>query len=206
MDKVSLGTILLLTFLVGYLFTQLPVTDETPSLESSIDLNQDAFHGGEYLRLVYIGSPSCSFSNSSVNHTNVRRLNDELRSKSEKAGLSYLSTGVSGSSEAQTGAEYLAETGPYDEIITGANVYNQGLEKYIWTKDSVSMETPKILVITTEYLLIPFADGGINDIQRQDSLLFSATGKNEIDQLSSVMTDDAEDTWDELLNGRLSLN
>lgn len=113
-----------------------------PDDESNIDLS-----GGVYIRMVYIGSSRCVYSNNRNTHKMVSDIKKRLENTFEEANENFLSTGISIDRSSVEGLNLLDKSGPYDEILVGGGSFNLGLIKYA----SGSTSTPKIIFLLEEY-------------------------------------------------------
>lgn len=170
---ISAGIVFAVCYVFGFLF----VYDYTEKLDETP--HQIDIQGGQYLRFVFVGSSSCTFSNNEDLHKVIDFLNEELRSISYLFEKKYISTGISTDVNAYEGISYLAKTGSYDELISGASWYNLGISHYIWDSDIGYASTPQVLILTTEYDVL---SNGINifDIKHQNQLLKRYIGVQEI--------------------------
>ncbi len=103
--------------------------------------------GGEVLRLVFIGSANCYYSNNKKNHYMVTFIKDKLRSELSNYSIDFFTTGVSFDNSSDTGFNYLKKSGPYDEIIVGGGFLNLGVLNYSRTGYS----TPRIIIYKETY-------------------------------------------------------
>ena len=179
-DLIYQIVIALLLFLVGFLY----IYEESDSFR---DYNSDItnINGGKFLRLVYIGSSGCSFSNNPKTHQMVKEIKKYMRDYAHQEGYKFLSTGISQDKLASEGVSFLKNTGPYDEIISGASWYNLGISQYVWEKIQGVAATPQILFTVTEFDIIP-AGAQIGNIRRDEVLLDRFVGIKAIKELNEI--------------------
>jgi len=127
-------------FVIGFLYG---INNSAPTdNESNIDLS-----GGLYIRMVYIGSSKCVYSNNRHTHKMVSDIKKRLESSFKETGVGFVSTGISTDRSSKEGLEFLKKSGPYNEILVGGGSFNLGLIKYV----SGSTSTPKIIFFLEEY-------------------------------------------------------
>ena len=181
--------IVILLFTIGFMYLSI-----SKPYEKSIQHTSDiAMEEAKYLRVVYIGSLNCSFSNNDQTHQMVRKLKNYFRSFAHEHGYWFLSTGISVDMYADRGIGFLNRSGPYDEIVAGASWFNLGVYRYVWDDAFPGYAaTPQILLTITSYK--PISGGRqIADIKREDQLLKRVSGMNEIKELyelTQVSTDE----------------
>jgi len=186
--------IAILLFSLGFVYSydfDRPENGNAPDLT----FREDAFSGGAYLRMVYVGAPDCGASNNSTNHDHVRGIKEQLRRILSDRDIKFITTGVSNSLRSREGTQYLSETGPYDEIISGLSLYNSGVQRYAWEMGAGRIATPQILLIRTKYQPIGANPRGVIDVRRRDSVLIRKEGTGEIEKL-----------YDEVTEGRQALS
>lgn len=129
----------ILLFSIGFLYG---IKNGTPNYKSNLDLS-----GGVYVRMVYIGSSKCVYSNNSHTHKMVSAIKKRMKSIFEEADVNFLSTGISTDRSSEEGLDFLKKSGPYDELLVGGGSFNLGVIKYV----SGSTSTPKILFFLENY-------------------------------------------------------
>jgi hypothetical protein len=181
-------------FIVGVLF----VNNQLSSNASVQYVSDIAMEEAIYLRLVYIGSSNCGFSNNENAHEIVRELKDYFQLFAHKNGYKFLSTGVALDLNAEQGIAFLEKSGPYDEIISGIGWFNLGAHQYIWNTLPGYGSTPQILLTTTKFNPIIFGERLAN-IEQADQLLERISGIHEIKKfLKSTKTVPTEEIVENL--------
>jgi len=132
----------ILLFYIGFNLTY----DNSPFLNYQSGINMD---GADYIKFIYIGSSHCGFANDEENHQNIINLKKSLKEFTEKNNYAFISTGISVDINAYQGVKYLEKTGPYDEIISGSNWFNAGVQKYVWENFQGKPSTPQIIITKT---------------------------------------------------------
>lgn len=153
----------------------------------------------EYIKVVYLGSSDCGFSNSDSNHESVISIKESMQELSFKFNFKLMFTGVSTDTTAHAGIRYLSKTGPYDEIVSGGDIYNVGLFNHVWNKDG-SPSTPQLHILLEKYKIIEREGtkyGVIKDVEKTSKVIRSALGQNEIQELNSIID---RNGW-KILNG-----
>lgn len=170
----------ILLFIIGFQYAYKPKTkiERVPSDIKSLN-------GGRYLRFIYIGSYNCVYSNNPETHKKIRFLKNFLREYAHDHDMKYISNGISVDRNSNLGIKFLAKTGPYDVIVSGASWYNLGANYYVWKDIPGSASTPQVLITLTKYSIESGARE-IGDINRKEKLLFRANGIQDIRYLYRV--------------------
>ena len=184
-ESLRLFAFLILLFLLGLSYTNRGTELKTKE-SSDIDWSEDA-QGGKYIRLIFIGSSECGFSNTKKTHDSVLLIKERLKDFSNKEGYGFISTGISDDVDASKGIEYLNKTGPYDEIIAGARLYNLGIQYYVWDRSLGSPSTPQIIISMNSYN-VSLESNRISDITRDEKVLRRAKGGGAVGRLSGFMS------------------
>lgn len=168
--------ILILLFTIGFVYAY---DFQSTSVNYTSDVTiEDA----EYIRLVYIGSSACSFSNNDKAHRMIKELKDYFRSFSSNQGYRFLSTGIAMDTDSKRGVDFLHKSGHYDEIISGANWLNLGANYYIWNNFPGYPDTPQIILFLTDVKIRP-AGRSIGNIEQNDVHIKRIIGMNRIEEL-----------------------
>lgn len=146
-------------------------------------INRSSIPSGTYVRLVFIGSSSCFYSNNPDTHRMVRVIKSELEKMLVEESIHFISTGLSFDHSHTNAVDYLQETGPYDELLVGGGAFNLGMIHYA----SGSSLTPMLLLFVESYDTEPI---GLNYSNFTDSqrLLKSYTGQYEIEEFYDLIT------------------
>lgn len=179
-NKFLVYTILgsLVLFLVG-LYLGL----EKNKQDALTTINRSSIPSGTYVRLVFIGSSSCFYSNNPDTHRMVRVIKSELEKMLVEESIHFISTGLSFDHSHANAVDYLQETGPYDELLVGGGAFNLGIIHYA----SGSSLTPMLLLFVESYDTEPI---GLNYSNFTDSqrLLKSYIGQYEIEEFYDLIT------------------
>jgi hypothetical protein len=162
-----LGSFFVVMFLMNYL------QNHGENFDTDIDLN-----GGTYFQLVYIGSSGCSFCNESL-HSEVALLKTKLKNIVNERGFKFLSTGISTSLDSKEGVKFLNNISEFDELISGGSWYNLGVYYYIWDTFKDEGSVPQIIILKNDFVVTGSLNG-IQDIERNDNLLFRLTTIQEV--------------------------
>jgi hypothetical protein len=133
--------------------------------------NIEDLSGGTYIQLIYVGSSSCPFSNNLL-HEEIKKLRNNLIDWTNYNDYNFMSTGISVDLNSTQGFYFLQDSGPYDEIISGASWYNNGVSQYVWKKNSEGF-TPQIIILKTDFKVVTSSLGGILKIEKEETLLES---------------------------------
>lgn len=144
-------------------------------------VNQD---GGTHLKFVYLGSSHCGFSNNVRNHDNIIAIKKHLKNALKSNDKSFITTGISVDFNAYKGIKYLKKTGPYDEIISGSNWFNNGAKTYIWETFQGNPSTPQIILVKSEIEV-----EAMHGIVQTEEVLKRISGINEIENTNATLTE-----------------
>ncbi|REL24933.1 hypothetical protein DYD21_15525 [Rhodohalobacter sp. SW132] len=129
-------------FVTGIVFSYNVNINKYENLSQTVDLS-----GGEYVRLVFIGSSDCYFSNNTKTNNAVNGVKKKLYTVLNNNDIKFISTGISFDISSEIAISYLSKSGKYDEILVGAGAFNLGAIKYV----SGSSATPTILIFRETY-------------------------------------------------------
>lgn len=177
-NKIIIGCLI---FIVGFLW----MYDEGGFVKP-IQSDFSSYVGGKYLRLVYIGSASCAYSNNKKTHRMIISLKNSLRKIAHKKGLKFASTGIAVGMNSLKGVKYLLKTAPYDELITGASWFNLGINHYIWQTNKGEASTPQVILTMTKYKMLTIGER-LGYIKRQEDILKRYIGRNGIKKLYTLI-------------------
>lgn len=151
--------------------------------QSKIDIDDRSnFQDGTYLRLVYIGSSKCFYSNNPDTHHMIKAIKTNLESKLKKESIHFISTGLAYDYSHITAFDYLNKSGPYDELLVGGGSFNIGVIHYV----SGSSPTPMLLLFKEVYNTQPVGLNLSNFLDSQH-LLKAYTGQFEIKELHELI-------------------
>lgn len=182
--------ILMLVFLVGFLYA---FDGYQKYHGNGIDIANDVHNEGRYIKMIYIGSPSCQFSNTPENHDHMDFIKDYIRSKSDSSDLRFLSVGVSTGNNTNMGVKYLQNTGPYDQVVSGMGYYNIAAIDYVWESSPNQISTPQIVILIFTYSVVGTSTGTINNVSRKDSLIYRLEGTDEISSFYNSLKDGSQE-------------
>lgn len=168
--------ILILLFSVGFVYAY---DFQSTTVEYTSDV---IIEDADYIRLIYIGSSGCNFSNNDKTHQMIKELKDYFRSFSHNQGYRFLSTGIALDTDSKRGVELLSKSGHYDEIISGANWLNLGAKYYIWDNFPGYPDTPQVILFLTDIKIRP-AGISIGNIYQDNVLIKRIIGMNHIEEL-----------------------
>ncbi len=160
-------------FVVGLIYGIEKSKDNAIETTYGIDLS-----GGQYVRLVFIGSSTCFYANNTETIYMVSNIKNKLKTVLEKDVIKFISTGISYDRSTTIAINYLKKTGPYDELLVGAGAFNLGIINYV----SGSSSTPKVLIFHELYET-DLSGLNINNLHSSQSLLKTYTGQFEIRNL-----------------------
>lgn len=106
--------------------------------------------GGRELALVYVGSPTCAYSNSPRLRNMLDSAHRALRSEADAEGASFVSVGISVGGNVVDGLQHLERTGRFDEVVAGRGWHNLGALRFIHGDaggHSGASVTPQVLVV-----------------------------------------------------------
>lgn len=167
-----------LCFCIGFVYTNKPAT---PYRDHIPDTRIGSERSHQFIQLVFIGSSTCRFSNNDKLIEYVRSLKSELRSFADTSRYDAFITGVSLDQNASIGLEFLWKTGPYDQVISGAGLYNLGAHVYA-LRNGGKLSTPQVYIIRSSYIYLP-TYSGIEGFNEDHQLLAKASGVAAIERL-----------------------
>jgi len=185
--------IYVLVFLVGFLW----IYDQKSNDNYPSDIN--SLDEGKYLRMVYIGSAGCSFSNNKNTHQIVKNLKRKLPKIAHANNLQFITTGVAVDKISQRGINYLQKSGPYDEVVSGTGWYNLGIKHYVWENIQGTASTPQVLLTITKYEK-ETTGSQIGNIKRKENLLKRYRGVDQIKRLNDLVNVHEKDELTTLFN------
>jgi hypothetical protein len=121
---------------------------------------------------VFIGSPTCAWSDPPVLREVVGEIDAALALRASEWGYAFSSVGVAQSQSATDGLKYLSRVGRFDEVTAGRSWRNTGLIRYVYRDFRGIPMTPQVLVLDLDLL---FEAGG------REELLVRKVGLSSID-------------------------
>lgn len=115
---------------------------------------------GAEIAFVFIGAPTCVYSNASDLPPLIEEAKYLLREQSTRRGVGFATIGVSPSRSARAGLAFLGKFGAFDELSAGRAWYNDALLKYVYQEFVGPPVTPQILLV--ERMLGPEVQPGIH--------------------------------------------
>jgi hypothetical protein len=179
MENVKLLSLLVIAFIIGLLLQNKILTSNG---EKEV-FNVSDLNGGEFIHLVYLGSPECSYCNSELDEE-IKNLKLELSDFVKNNGYRLFTTGVAITFNSNSGIEFLSGSGNYDEIISGASWLNLGANHYMWSELSQVSEVPQILILQNTIDIIP-SSFGISNINREERVLFRFNNVHDVREFSN---------------------
>jgi len=102
---------------------------------------------GPELAFVFVGSPTCTWSNVELLPELVETAKLVLRGRADSLGWSFAAIAVVKSTSTEGGSRYLDRFGRFDEITLGRGWTNIGLLKYVHGTFPGRAATPQVLVL-----------------------------------------------------------
>ena len=171
-------------FVIGYLYGINIDRNKITESESNIDLS-----GGSYIRMVYIGSSRCVYSNNSHTHKMVDAIKKRMENIFEETDVKFLSTGISTDRSSEDGLDFLKKSGPYDELLLGGGSFNLGVIKYV----SGSTSTPKILFYL-ENFDTELVGLNMSNFDNSQKLIKMYNGQFEIEGLNKILKKSSQES------------
>jgi hypothetical protein len=180
-EKIYTSGICLGLFLIGFILVyqnKLLVSDQPYRLQYIVD--------GKYLKLVFIGSSDCVFSNNDEMHSITLNIKKHLSELTRASNMKLMTTGITSDVNADIGYSYLQKTGPYTEIYTGASWYNLGLKRYIWKDFEAPSLTPQLLITLAEKNSFD-AGGQLANVNIDEIIVIRLIGFHEIQEFHNKL-------------------
>jgi len=146
--------------------------------------NIDLSTGGEYFRLVYIGSANCQYSNNEQLKKNINKLINKFRETLSQTKYKFITTGISVDNNSSIGLKYLNSISQFDEIIVGTSTLNLGSVYYSAGLPS----TPQIYLILESHKS-DLSGINIQNLESRQDLINSITGLYNINEFYSKVSE-----------------
>lgn len=117
----------------------------SPWYLSGADYRQPS--SGVEFALVYVGAPTCIWSNAAELPSVVARARGYVQTQAAARGHSFAAIGVSQSNSVTRGIEHLRKFGPFDEVSTGRGWHNIALLKFVYTEHVGPASTPQLILV-----------------------------------------------------------
>ena len=101
----------------------------------------------EQIRMVFIGSSTCGAQRQEGFREAIETAKRSLAERFSGEGRQFLSTGVAVDWELESGIDFLAAFGEFDEIIVGGNWLNSGAITYVWRDFPGASDVPQVVVV-----------------------------------------------------------
>ena len=139
----------LLLSLVGLMPTaDVDIRWSVPVIEAREYSRSASRHPGSELVFVYIGGSTCGWSNVPELPRMVKSLKRHFQSLAIDNGMQFSAVGIARDTDPYAGWEHLLGFGEFDEVMTGRNWGNIGVQKYIYGDMPGVAATPQILLVT----------------------------------------------------------
>jgi hypothetical protein len=103
--------------------------------------------GGRELVLIYVGSPTCAFSNSREIPGLVAQASSLLKAHADSLGASMTTIGAAQSASTADGLLHLEGVGHFDEITAGRAWYNSLFLRWVYGDAPGPAATPQLIVL-----------------------------------------------------------
>lgn len=104
-------------------------------------------HSGSELALVFVGSPTCAWSNAESLPATIETAKVALLARANSSGQSFAAIAAVKSSSTEDGHRYIQRFGRFDEITLGRGWANIGLLKYVYQTFRGRAASPQIIVV-----------------------------------------------------------
>jgi len=101
---------------------------------------------GTELVAVYFGGSTCGWCYTDEAKTAVRAVVQALQDRARAEGQSFAFVGVANDWDVEAGLGFLADSGPFDEIVVGRNWHNQASAKHLFMNPGASPSLPTVVV------------------------------------------------------------
>lgn len=105
---------------------------------------------GRELALVFIGSPTCVWSNQDFLPEALEKAKLGLAEQARSSGHSFTAVAAVKSTDFGAGIEFVRRFGQFDEVSVGRGWYNVAILRYVFEKFAANAATPQILVVERE--------------------------------------------------------
>jgi len=119
-----------------------------PVIEAREYSRSASLEPGTELVFVYIGGSACGWSNVPELPRMVKSLKRHFQSLAIDNGMQFAAVGIARDTDPYAGWEHLLGFGEFDEVMTGRNWGNIGVQKYIYGDMPGVGATPQILLMT----------------------------------------------------------
>jgi hypothetical protein len=102
---------------------------------------------GKELVVVYVGAKSCGPCLLPATKAAVREVNRLLAAAATKGGYAFSAMGVSTDWSTADGVSFLADNGPFDQLVIGGNWANLAAEHFIWRQPGAVPAMPQVIVV-----------------------------------------------------------
>jgi len=161
-------------FIIGLGFGYILLT----YFENNTDQNFLALGEGEYLQVVYITASTCISCNNEY-HDELNELKENIQTYSKIHGFTFYSTAVSLDIIAADGLEFIAKSGSYNEVISGASWLNNGARSYIWNLNEGEPVIPQVLIFSNKVSIDSFYSKLLN-ITNSSVLINKLKSQNDL--------------------------
>lgn len=135
--------------------------------------------------IVYIGSGNCVYCTKISTKENIRHIIQKFRDYSDSSDTDLISTGISVDKYPNTGILHLSDIRVFDQVISGAGIFNLGAYTTSW-KFSAEARTPQVVLLISEYDIIPHAQDRLN-LKRDQRVVKRVIGTQSIDNFESSL-------------------
>lgn len=136
-----------------------------------------SYAAGRQILFVYIGSETCGFSREAGFQAIVRTAQMRVAQQARANKQAFSSLGVSAGQSSLLGIKYLADFGPFDEVISGRGFLNTAAMKYFFDEFAGDASFPQILVVQRD---LSYLEPGYT--YRNEKVLLRAVGVPQIEK------------------------
>ena len=170
-------------FISGLVYGYLSGFNSTSPSKINVDLS-----GGQYIRLVFVGSSTCGYSNNDVTTSLIKNIKADLKNLSNSHDFGFISTGISYDVSSKVALEYLEKTGDYNELLVGNGPFNLGTIQYTSGKSP----TPLILLFAENYET-DLSGMNMNNFNSSQEHIGTLSGQYEIQEFHDFLVAASDD-------------
>lgn len=179
----SFTVVAITLFLIGVLYGTFIIKKSNSNTVDTLDLAK-----GQYIRLVFVGSSTCGYSNNEETTSLIKNIKADFENLSMKNDFKFISTGISYDVSSKVALEYLEKTGTYDELLVGNGPFNLGTIQYTSGKSP----TPLVLLYVENYETDLFGMN-MSNFNSSQKLIKMLTGQFEIQEFHDYLEASSDD-------------
>lgn len=102
---------------------------------------------GRQILAIYLGANSCGPCHNPAVKEAVHAMKVLVATQARNTGASFAAIGVANDWDPREAASFLADSGPFDQLVLGGNFTNLAFEQFVWRDPNGKAAMPQIVIV-----------------------------------------------------------